>query len=92
VRHANAILVALAIVVGFLALYSAAYLSLVKAPSDNLCDIELGPDRIVYLPRYRTGGDIAEVTFAPAHWIDRQIRPEHWGVGPASPYDMEVFR
>ena len=91
-RHANTILAALAMVAGILALYSVAYLSLVKEPSDSLLDIELGPNGIVYLPRYRAGGVVAEVTFAPAHWIDRRVRPGHWGVGPASPYDMQEFR
>jgi hypothetical protein len=91
VRHANKVLVVLALAAGVLALYSAAYLSLLKEPTWSLYDIDLGPDGPVYLPCYRAGGVIAEATFAPAHWIDRQVRPKHWQIGPASPYDVEVF-
>lgn len=91
-RHASKILVVVALLVGILGLYAAAYLSLLKEPSDSLYDIELGRDGVVYLPRYRAGGVVAEVTFGPAHWVDRRVRPEHWGIGLASPYDVEEFQ
>lgn len=27
---------------------------------------------------YRAGGDLAEKLFAPAHWLDRKVRPQYW--------------
>ncbi len=33
-----------------------------------------------FRPEYRIGGDAAKVTFAPIHWLDRQIRRGYWEV------------
>jgi hypothetical protein len=30
------------------------------------------------IPAYRAGGRFAETAFRPAHWVDRQIRPDYW--------------
>jgi hypothetical protein len=42
-----------------------------------------GP-RFVCVPSYRFGGEPAKSIFFPAHFVDRLLRPGHWGAAPAS--------
>jgi hypothetical protein len=80
-RHANKVLLMFVIIVLIPTIYGIAYLSLVKRP---YFDAERRPT-------YRWCGASVEVFFAPAHAIDKKLRPDRWRRRIADPYDYDVI-
>lgn len=71
---------AVAFVVLLIGMYAGAYLALVKRdlgvmPMSSSPLVELG--EVEAVPRY-VGGDVFACLFAPAHAVDRQLRPFYW--------------
>jgi hypothetical protein len=57
------------ILIGLLASYAAGYLASVQR--------HYVPDRAE--ARYRRCDRVGQAVFAPAHWLDRRLRPVYWG-------------
>jgi hypothetical protein len=62
---------AIAFVLAMCVLYGGAYLALMQAD-------DTGAGRYMPMLKYRFGGEWSKRIFAPAHEVDRRIRPELW--------------
>lgn len=75
----------LMIVVTLICIYCGAY-SAMLSPVVIVDEASLGMVVSGYRePDFRIGGVISRFVFAPAIWLDRQIRPEYWQ--PFSDFD-----
>jgi hypothetical protein len=62
---------AIAFIVALVLLYGGAYLAMMTYE-------DIGSGRRIVILEYRFGGERAEYFFAPAHEIDRRLRPDLW--------------
>ena len=80
---------AIACVLVLLVVYVASYVALVT-PIRDIALVNSGPEELILdgvFPGYRIDGSLLPLLFGPAHWLDRQLRPQ---VGPASSIPAEL--
>ena len=64
--------------------YAGAYLCIVRQPAFSVVGGELlvGTRRSRIAERWAGNPEFCETFFAPAHWIDRRVRPDIWSNHP----------
>jgi hypothetical protein len=72
---------AIGVVALLLVTYGGAYLAIVEVPEfddGTRSTIHFGDEPALFVVTYRLGGDWSRAFFAPAHELDRRLRPELW--------------
>jgi len=74
----------MALFVVFAIFYALTYILILKA--DSTFYLTDGHAFELRVTSYHFGGRVAEAMFAPANWLDRQLRPNYWirDEGPVS--------